>query len=258
MTGPHADRRPSGRRVVGVTACAALAAAVILTATTDDPGDVGTADGPDAAASAAAAPPAWPSAGAGSSHHPAGATSPSAPRRTAAIEPIPATGVPPIPAPPPTELVTRPVHVMERPVQPPTEADLMSPTAAAAAWFTRWCPFDHTTTTSDRARLIRPGMTDAGWASDAPGSDTARQESWRRSVAAGESGRCSDPSLDQLATVGAGAGASGAGAVIVQLTAPRVITRAEHTPYVELVEQTRVVVRGGDGLWRVDVPVEGG
>jgi hypothetical protein len=106
-------------------------------------------------------------------------------------------------------------------------------------------------------------MTSDGWSTLDPGdgdeADQRARTSWATTVAARESGRCAHP----IAQISAEAPRT-ATSVIVIGAVTRVVTSAGHTgatagqPYAEQLSVARVVRRDMDGLWRVDLPTEGG
>jgi hypothetical protein len=135
------------------------------------------------------------------------------------------------------------------------------------AWLSRWCPFDYTDPFGTAERRAQPAMTDAGWATLNPDNDTPAADrlraSWEQTVAARESGRCAHPD----AATSPQAPHSDTSAIVIG-TVTRVITTdsAGDTAggsdgpgaYVEQVSEVRIVRRGPDGLWRVDLATSGG
>ncbi|EWM19742.1 hypothetical protein KUTG_10046 [Kutzneria sp. 744] len=167
--------------------------------------------------------------------------------------PIPSSGVAPIIPPTGTEVDPRTVAVVDAPAGPPTSAELASPEGAAAAWLARWCPFTWTEQLAVAEARARAAMTANGWGTFDPGGNAAARASWAKTVAAHETGRCSAAS----AVVNADAPRS-ATAAVVMVSATRVVTGSDGPPYTEPVTAQRVVLRGADGAWHVDLPSVGG
>jgi|GEM_PF-6179637 len=134
-------------------------------------------------------------------------------------------------------------------VTPAAALDLTSPEAAAASWLAAWCPIHPHRNPAAVAEAIRAAMTDAGWA-----QFTATPEHALASGIPGLTASCDaprarivsrPPGTDRL--------------VVVAVSATRTVTDAEHTGARRFrIERRRDVVRGGDGLWRVDVAAVGG
>jgi hypothetical protein len=135
-----------------------------------------------------------------------------------------------------------------------------SPDGVMRAWLSRVCPFDFTDAFGTAERRAKPAMTDAGWATINPDNDTPRAErahaSWDTTVVARESGRCAEPA----ATISPEAPRSDASAVVIGATTRVITARAGdgQAPYVEQLSEVRIVRRGTDGLWRVDLATAGG
>lgn len=168
--------------------------------------------------------------------------------------PIPPGGVLAPRLPPAAAVIdARSITVTDPPAGEPSVAELSTPEAAAAAWLARWCPFSTTEQFGTAENRARSAMTADGWAEFDPTVQERARSSWQRSVAAGESGRCSGP----VVFVSREAPRTETHAVVIA-AAYRVIEGASAAAYVERLDQTRVVVRGPDGLWRVDVATIGG
>lgn len=154
------------------------------------------------------------------------------------------------------------LRVVDPPVGEPTPVELGTPEGAMRAWLARLCPFDHVDPFGAAEQRARAAMTDAGWATlnpvdgDAGGDERARL-SWEKTVAAGESGRCAEPTAQiSLEAPRTATSAIVIGAVTRVVTSPD--SDPDQAPYVEQLSQVRLVRRGADGLWRVDLPAEGG
>jgi len=137
--------------------------------------------------------------------------------------------------------------------------ELSTPEGAMRAWLARWCPFDYTDPVGTAERRTQPAMTEAGWATlnpdnDTPTADQARA-SLEKTVAARESGRCAEP----VAAISPEAPRSNSSAIVIG-TVTRVITSdaGGQAPYVEQLTEVRILRRGSDGLWRVDLATTGG
>lgn len=122
-----------------------------------------------------------------------------------------------------------------------------------AAWMARWCPFSYTDQLGAAEGRARAVMTADGWAQFDPVARDRARDSWAKTVAAKEAGRCSAPAV----TISPEAPRSGNSAIVIGV-ADRVISGARTAPYVEHVGGTRVVLRGSDGRWRVDTATQGG
>jgi len=170
------------------------------------------------------------------------------------LDPIPDGGVAPqTPATPARPRDPAAVPLADPPPGPPGPGELASPEAAMTAWLARWCTFTSAEAFGAAEGRAHPAMTAAGWAEFDPRSHPKTRASWDKTVAAAESGRCSTP----VSLVSPEAPREPDRA-IVAVSADRVITPAGAASYVETVADTRVVLRGGDGLWRVDVASAGG
>lgn len=117
----------------------------------------------------------------------------------------------------------------------------------------RWCSFAVTDSYGENRVRARTAMTDAGWQQFDPAADSGGRDSWEKEQSAQESARCDAPQAE----IDPEAPATDTG-VIVLVHAHRVITGANEPAYVVAVTQTRVVLRGPDRLWRVDVTSGGG
>lgn len=173
---------------------------------------------------------------------------------SSSVLPAPPSGVPPVRTPPATaESGQWPTAVepVPPPAPSPTADELASPPAAMVAWLSRWCPFDHTEPFGTPEQRARPAMTAAGWAEFDPDHDSARR-AWEHTVAAKETGRCGAVTAAVLTY------ADGDGVAVVTGSAFRMVTSPDRPSYVEQLIQTRVVLRGTDGLWRIDIATVGG
>lgn len=248
------DRRTQRRVVLGLTA---VVAAVILAALWWSPPDPRPNQPPPAANSS---PSERSNTISTTTVTPNDAEAGSLPARP----PIPPGGVTPVTPDPDTAVDAGSVQVVAPPTGPPTRTDLATPEAAMRAWLARLCPFTHTDPFGTAEQRARPAMTDNGWSTlnplDGDQADQRVRASWDRTVAARESGRCAHP-IAQISLEAPRTPTS----VIVIGAATRVVTSTSHTgetaaqlPYVEQLAVVRVVRRGTDGLWRVDLPTEGG
>jgi hypothetical protein len=122
-----------------------------------------------------------------------------------------------------------------------------------SAWLARWCPFTYTDPFATSENRARPAMTGPGWASFDPRRHDGARESWRRTTAARESGRCGRPDSH----VSPEAPRSAATAIVIG-TISRVVTAPGQPPYVEQISELRIVRHSADGGWRVDRHTEGG
>jgi hypothetical protein len=160
----------------------------------------------------------------------------------------------------------RSVRVVAPPAGAPTGHEIESPQTAMGAWLSRLCPFSPEDQFGAAEQRARAAMTASGWASldpfDGDQQDRRARASWDQTVAAGESGRCAVPTT-QLSPE---APRSATWAIVIGSANRIVSTRRAanrssalgEEPYVEQVSAVRVVRRGADGLWRVDVQAEGG
>lgn len=186
--------------------------------------------------------------------------------------PIPPGGVTPVTPGPDTTVDPNSVQVVPAPTGAPTRTELSTPEAAMRAWLARLCPFTHTDPFGTAEQRARPAMTDNGWSTLNPlngdnnkdgngdAADQRARASWDKTVTARESGRCAEP----VAQISAEAPRTPTSVIVIG-GATRVITSTGNTggtagasPYVEQLSAVRVVRRGTDGLWRVDLPTEGG
>lgn len=179
--------------------------------------------------------------------------------------PIPEGGAEAVTPGPDTPVDAYAVRVVDAPSGDPSPVEVATPEAAMRAWLARLCPFSHEDEFGAAERRARATMTDAGWSTlnphntdphDGDAHDARARASWETTVAAGESGRCAEPT----AQVSLEAPRSATSAIVIG-TVTRVVTapgEADAAPYAEQLFHVRVVRRGGDGLWRVDLPTEGG
>ncbi|MCK2239987.1 MULTISPECIES: hypothetical protein [unclassified Crossiella] len=96
-------------------------------------------------------------------------------------------------------------------------------------------------------------MTAQEWSRFDPRGNPAVQRSWQLTVAARETARCSQPQA--LVSPAAPRTADSA---IVFLDAWRVVTAENGTSYTESVQESRILRREPDRLWRVDAATVGG
>lgn len=248
-TAPPARRRPVDRRTntLVIAGLAGLALAVVAATV--------WLGAPDPRPITQPAPPAstTPSALPVSSTAPASTTPTPGTAGLPAQPPIPSGGVAPITPRPATTLDPGSVAVVDPPAGDPTPTELATPESAVRAWLARLCPFHFSEPFGTVERRARPAMTDIGWSTLDPGDDARARASWDRTVAARESGRCAPPT----ALVSPEAPRSPTTAIVVG-SVTRVVTAAGQRPYVEELSEVRIVRRGTDGLWRVDLPTEGG
>lgn len=170
------------------------------------------------------------------------------------VPPVPPSGVSalsPPPALPPVDPGS--VRLVEPP--PPTvdSAELSTPESAAVAWLSRWCPFDYRQPLGAAEDRSRDAMTAQEWSRFDPRGNPAVQRSWQLTVAARETARCSQPQA--LVSPAAPRTADSA---IVFLDAWRVVTAENGTSYTESVQESRILRREPDRLWRVDAATVGG
>lgn len=181
------------------------------------------------------------------------APSSAAPLPFTAQAPIPPQGVPALPprkddAQDPTRIA-----VVDPPGGEPSPAELSSPQSAAQAWLARLCPNSYTDDFGAAEQRARPAMTLAGWAQLDPARNERARTSWNQALQAKETSRCSAPT----AVVSPEAPRSPTSAIVI-LQIDRVVTSGTGARWVEPLRHTRVVLRGDDGLWRVDTATEGG
>jgi hypothetical protein len=171
--------------------------------------------------------------------------------------PIPSGGVEPTSPHPAGAVDPGAVRVVEPPRGDPTPAELATPEGAMRAWLARWCPFDHGEQFGAAQRRARPAMTDAGWSIlnpyDGDARDAQARASWDKTQAAGESGRCSEPT----ALVSPAAPRAPDSAIVIGALT-RLVTAPGQPAYTEPLSVVWRVRRGADGLWRLDLPTEGG
>lgn len=94
-------------------------------------------------------------------------------------------------------------------------------------------------------------MTAAGWAEFDPDYGSARR-AWEHTVAARETGHCG------AVTVAVMTNSDGDGVAVVTGSVFRMVTSPDRPSYVEQLVQTRIVLRGADSLWHVDIATVGG
>lgn len=146
------------------------------------------------------------------------------------------------------------VVLADRPTGPATTHELATAERAVAAWMARWCPFDSRDSFGESERRARSAMTDTAWSAWNPEINERARRSWNTTVQARETARCAAPT----AAVSPEAPRT-AHSVIVLASTKRVISaEGAAGKYVETLTATRVVIRGADGLWRVDAATEGG
>jgi hypothetical protein len=168
--------------------------------------------------------------------------------------PIPTGGVNPITPPASVGVVdAATVQLTAPPTSGPTRAELSTPDGAMRAWLARWCPFHYANQFAAAEQQARPAMTDIGWSVFDPRHDGGARQSWNRTVAAREAGRCAQPT----ARISPEAPRSATETIVIGAV-DRVITAHGQPPYVEQLSELRIVRRGADGLWRVDLPTAGG
>ncbi|MGH3709224.1 MAG: hypothetical protein ACRDRQ_14220 [Pseudonocardiaceae bacterium] len=169
------------------------------------------------------------------------------------LPPIPPGGVAPIRPPVSTTVNPALVRLAAPPVGEVTAAELGSPEGAVAAWLARWCPYSHTEPFGAAERRARSAMTAAGWAVFDPAGNDRAQRSWQTIVAEAQTARCAVPT----ALVSPEAPRSQASAIVIGQV-QRVITAGDGARWVDTLTGTRIVLRGADGLWRVDTATTGG
>jgi hypothetical protein len=171
--------------------------------------------------------------------------------------PIPPAGVTPTSPHPAVPVDPSSVRVVQPPPGDPTPAELATPEGAMRAWLARWCPFDHGEEFGAAERRARAAMTDAGWSIlnplDGDTGDQRARASWDKTQAAGESGGCSEPT----ALVSPQAPRSPTSAIVIGAVT-RVITAPGQPAYAEPLSVVWRVRQEADGLWRLDLPTEGG
>jgi hypothetical protein len=128
--------------------------------------------------------------------------------------------------------------------------DLGTPEAAAASWLAAWCPADANQDPDAVAAGIRAVMTADGWA-----QFTATPGQLMVNTAPGTAASCDPPTARIIARP-----PGSDNTVMVLVSATRTITDAETPGAVERfrIERLQYVVRGDDGVWRVDVAAVGG
>jgi hypothetical protein len=132
--------------------------------------------------------------------------------------------------------------------------DLSTPEAAAVSWLAAWCPADATRDPNAVAAGIRAAMTADGWAEFA-----ATPGQLMLDAAPGTTASCDTPTASIVARP-----PGSDNTVVVLVSATRTITDpdpdAENAGAAERfrIERLQYVVRGDDGVWRVDVAAVGG
>lgn len=169
------------------------------------------------------------------------------------LDPVPPGGVAPIVPPAPSPADPAAVPLAPTPTGPPSAEELSTPESAGTAWFARWCGFDYRQPYGASEQAARTAMTAMGWDSIDPAGNERGQRSWDETVAAQEVGRCSAAT----AQISPEAPRSPDSA-IVALSGQRVVTAENAPPYVEPVDETRIVKRETDGAWRIDMATRGG
>lgn len=167
--------------------------------------------------------------------------------------PIPPNGVAPVTPAPRVTGAPGDVVVATAPTHFAGPDDLASPQSAAVAWLARVCSFDHRDPFGAAEARGRSAMTEAQWVHENPTQYEPARRSWQRTVIAGEVGRCSEPT----ASVSPEAPRTDDQAIVL-ISADRVVSASSGAVYVERADETRVVERGTDGLWRVGQRTSGG
>lgn len=144
------------------------------------------------------------------------------------------------------------VTVVAAPTGDPTPDEFASPTAAAAAWAARWCPFTHLDDLGAAESRARAVMTAPGWASFDPRDDPVAVGAWAGVTAAGLAGTCAGPGV-----VISPEAPRSESAAYVTVTLSRVLTSTTGATTVETVTTTRLVVLQ-QGRWLVDTPAQAG
>jgi hypothetical protein len=146
----------------------------------------------------------------------------------------------------PTTLVT----AAEPAPQRSSAVDLGTPETAAVSWLAAWCPIDPQRSPEALAAGIRAVMTTEGWAqfTATPGQTPA-------DPAPGATVSCDRPTARVVFRP-----PGNDTTVVVLVAATRTITGPDNVSTTRRfrIERRRYVVRGVDGLWRVDVPAVGG
>ena len=118
------------------------------------------------------------------------------------------------------------------------------------SWMAAWCPIDPHRNPDALAAGIRAVMTTEGWAqfTATPGQTLA-------DTAPGVTASCDRP-VARVVSRPPGSDTT----VVVLVSATRTITGPDNAGATERfrIERRQYVVRGDDGLWRVDVPAVGG
>lgn len=169
------------------------------------------------------------------------------------LSPIPSGGVAPISPPAGGAINPAAVSIAPAPTGDATPAELGSPAGAVSAWLGRTCPFNYHDPFGAAEQRGRSAMTAAGWAQYNPAGNQRAAASWSQTVAAHEVGQCGAPT----AAVDPEAPHTDTSAIVIG-EIQRVVTGDGESPYVETVDVTRVVLRGSDGLWRVDLSQQAG
>lgn len=169
------------------------------------------------------------------------------------LPPIPPGGVAPIRPPTSTTVNPASVRLADRPTGEATAAELSSPEGAVGAWLARWCPYSSTEAFGAAEQRARSAMTAAGWAAFDPAGNDRAQRSWRTIVTERQTARCSAPT----ALISPEAPRSAVSAIVIGQI-QRVVTAGDGARWVDTLTGTRIVLRGADGLWRVDTATTGG
>jgi len=130
------------------------------------------------------------------------------------------------------------------------DLSLASPEAAAESWLAAWCPFDPNSNPEDMRGRIRAAMTAAGWAQFAAGSGSTMT-----GAIAGATATCDPPSA-RIVSHPPGTDVP----VVVLVWATRSVLDVESLAAGRSfrIDRRQYVVKGDDGLWRVDVAAVGG
>jgi hypothetical protein len=133
---------------------------------------------------------------------------------------------------------------------PSVGVDLATPEAAAASWLAAWCPADANQDPDAVAAGIRAVMTADGWE-----QFTATPGLLIEDFAPDTAASCETPTARIVARP-----PGSDDTVMVLVSATRIITDAEEPGTAEhfRIERLQYVVRGDDGVWRVDVAAVGG
>jgi hypothetical protein len=140
--------------------------------------------------------------------------------------------------------------------QPDSGVDLTTPESAAASWLTAWCPAKATRDPDAVTAGIRATMTADGWA-----QFTATPGQLLVAAAPGTTASCDTPTARIVARP-----PGSDNTVVVLVSATRTITEPDADSDAEnaeaaagfRIERLQYVVRGDDGVWRVDLAAVGG